>query len=102
MTVTYPKGEATNFNMEYYLQTHIPLCARLLASHGYQGYVLHQDIGSKPGADDSAYARIDMIFASKADLLSGLTAHGGEINADIANYTNVKPTMSFSNSMIQL
>ena len=40
VTVTYPKSEGSNFNYDYYVQNHISLCARLLAQHGYLGYVL--------------------------------------------------------------
>lgn len=95
LTVSYPKGEDTKFDFDYYRDTHIPLCARLLADHGYKGYVLRTEEGKGPGSGDLTYASIDLMFESAEQMQGGLAAAGAEINGDIPNYTNVKPRMSF-------
>ena len=96
VTVTYPKSEGSNFNYDYYVQTHIPLCAKLLAQYGYLGYVLRSKQGEAPGTDELSYASIDLIFESQQQMETGLAEAGGPIIADVANYTNVKTQMSFS------
>ncbi len=95
LTVVYPKGENTHFDMAYYQDTHIPLCARLLADHGYKGYVLRLSEGKGPESADLNYATVDLVFESAEQLQNGLASAGAEINSDVPNYTNVKPRMSF-------
>ena len=102
LTVNYPVSDNSTFDMGYYQQSHIPLCGKLLADYGYQGYILHTGPGAAPGSQDLSYARIELIFDSAQSLQAGLDANGAEITADIANYTNVKPQMSFSDVSVEL
>ena len=96
MTVNYPISDDSNFDADYYRQSHIPLCSRLLADHGYQGHILHGGKGESPGASDQSYATVELLFDSLGSLQAGLAAHGAEITGDIPNYTNVRPQVSFS------
>lgn len=102
MTVTYPAVEGTRFDMDYYRDNHMPLCERLLAEHGFLGAVLRTDQGPAPGKGGLAYASLDLLFASAEQLGAGLAAHGKEISADIANYTDSTPTMVFSEVAVDL
>jgi len=96
LTVSYPKAEGTSFDFEYYQQTHIPLCARLFGEHGYVGYTLRTEEGKGPGSGDLGYASIDLIFESREHLQAALAAGAAEVGADVANYTDTQPRMSFS------
>jgi uncharacterized protein (TIGR02118 family) len=96
VTVTYPKSEGSSFNYDYYVQNHIPLCAELLAPHGYLGHVLRSNQGEAPGSDELSYASIDLLFESQQQMEAGLAETGESIIADLANYTNVNTQMSFS------
>jgi uncharacterized protein (TIGR02118 family) len=96
LTVSYPKGENSTFDHEYYNDTHIPLCQRLFADHGLRGTVLRTDQGKAPGAGDLNHASIDLVFDSAEGLQAALAAGGREVTADIVNYTNAQPSMSFS------
>ncbi len=102
MTVTYPVGEDTRFDMDYYRETHVPLCEKLFAEHGFLGSVLRMDQGSAPGKGGLNYASVDLLFASAEQMGAGLAAHGKEIGADIANYTDCTPTMTFSEVAVDL
>ena len=100
VTVTYPKSEGSNFNYDYYVKNHIPLCAQLLAQHGYLGYVLRSNQGEAPGSVELSYASIDLLFESQQQMETGLAEAGGAIVADLANYTNVHTQMSFSETTL--
>ena len=102
MTVTYPVGEDTHFDYDYYQATHMPLCARLLADHGYRGVVMRNNSGKGPGSGGLSYVSVDLLFESLEQLQAGLAAGGKEITADIPNYTNVQPQMSFSEASVEL
>jgi uncharacterized protein (TIGR02118 family) len=102
LTVSYPKAEGSSFDLEYYQQTHIPLCGRLFADHGYLGFVLRTDEGKGPGSADLNHASIDLIFESREQLQAALAAGGPEVTADVVNYTDARPRMSFSEMSLNI
>lgn len=102
LTVTYPKGDNSTFDHEYYTNTHLPLCQRLFGEHGLRGTVLRTAQGAAPGSGDLNHAELDLVFGSAEELQAALAAGGREVTADVANYTNAKPGMSFSEIDIAL
>lgn len=102
LTVTYPIGEDTNFDHDYYKNSHMPLCARLFAEHGYRGFVLRSNQGEAPGKGGLNYASVDLLFESAEQMGAALAAGGKEVSADIGNYTNTTPSMSFSELDVEL
>ncbi len=96
LTVTYPKSETSHFDYDYYLEKHIPLCAEAFAGNGFLGTVLRTNQGSGPGSADLNYASIDLLFESAENLGAALQAGGQVVTADVANYTDARPTMVFS------
>lgn len=96
LTVTYPIGEDTTFDHDYYRNNHMALCARLFAGNGYRGFVLRSNQGKAPGSGDLNHASVDLLFDSQEQLGAALAAGGKEVSADIVNYTNTTPSMSFS------
>ncbi len=102
LTVTYPIGEDTRFDSDYYQDQHMPLCARLFADFGYRGSVLRSNQGKAPASGDLNYASVDLLFDSLDQLQAALAAGGREVSADLVNYTNAKPTMSFSEVSVDI
>lgn len=102
LTVTYPMSEGSSFDYRYYLETHMPLCGRLFAEHGYRGYVLRSKQGNAPGSADVNFASVDLLFDSAEQMGEALAAGGAEASADLVNYTNVTPSMSFSEVSMDL
>jgi uncharacterized protein (TIGR02118 family) len=102
LTVSYPKGDDTTFDHDYYSNTHIPLCQRLFGAHGLRGTVLRTAEGKGPGSADLNHASIDLVFDSADSLQAALAAGGKEVTADIVNYTNARPRMSFGEIDISL
>lgn len=96
LTVTYTKGDDTHFDADYYLNTHIPLCADKFGPYGFQGHVLRMAPADAPGGDAHAYAVIDLVFDSAESLGKALEAVGKPVTDDVANYTNVAPKMEFA------
>ena len=102
LTVTYPKDDNSTFDHEYYAATHIPLCQKLFGEHGLRGTVLRTAEGKGPGSKDLNHASIDLVFDSVESLQAALAAGGKDVTADIVNYTNAKPRMSFGEINIAL
>lgn len=102
MTVAYPLEEGSEFDFEYFESKHIPLCASLYASHGFEGYVLRKNVGPGPGRGGQFHAVIDLLFASEAQLKAGITEAGKLVAADVPNYTNLRPAVSFADVKVTL
>lgn len=102
MTVDYPREEGSQFDYDYYRDKHLPLCKELLAEHGFAGTLLRLGTGRAPGGDDLLWASVVILFESLDQMKAGLAKAGGAIGADVANYTNVKPRMSFSEAFAAL
>lgn len=102
LTVTYPISDGSHFDQEYYVDKHIPLCAELFGPHGFRGTVLRTGQGSAPGKAELNYASIDILFDSAESMGAALQAGGKAVSADLANYTDVKPVMTFSGLEVSL
>jgi uncharacterized protein (TIGR02118 family) len=96
MTVEYPKTADSHFDYQYYHNQHMPLCARLFADFGFCGSVVRTGAGKGPGTEDLNWVVIDLLFDNQQQLQAALAAGGKDVSADIPNYTNCKPRMSFA------
>ena len=64
LSVLYPTGEGKNFDMDYYLSTHIPLVAKLLGT-AIKGATAEEGIaGGAPGAPATFAAMGNIYFES--------------------------------------
>ena len=95
VNVLYPNSDSVKFNMNYYLQTHIPLCNRLLGP-ALKGVLVQQGIsGAAPGSK-AAYAVITVLrFESLESFQKAFGPNAPAITSDIVNFTNVEPTIQF-------
>jgi uncharacterized protein (TIGR02118 family) len=96
VSVFYPWSDGAEFDMKYYLATHMPLVqARLGAA--CKGISVDQGLaGGGPGAPPSFIA-IGHIFAESPDAFqAALGPHIGEIMGDIPNFTKISPTIQIS------
>jgi uncharacterized protein (TIGR02118 family) len=96
VNVLYPNSDSIKFNMNYYLDTHIPLVSKLLGA-ALKGVLVQQGIaGGAPGSPPE-YAVISVLrFESMEAFQAAFVAHAAAITADIKNFTNVEPTIQFS------
>jgi uncharacterized protein (TIGR02118 family) len=84
MTIIYPKTDDATFDMDYYTSTHMPMVAKALGA-GDQGW------GAMSVSSDKHIAMGWVMFESMDAFNAGMGAHGAEIMADVANYTNQQP-----------
>jgi uncharacterized protein (TIGR02118 family) len=91
VSVVYPTLPDTRFDKTYYLERHMPL-----ANSRFQPFGLKRTevLSGKPGLDGSAPAyhmMANLYFDSMENLQRALAQVGGEVMADIPNYTNTAP-----------
>ena len=94
LTVLYPRQEGGTFDMNYYLDTHLPLARKLLAPV-LKGLTV--DEGVTAGDLPAPYAVVcHLAFDSLDQMQAALSAAQAALAADIPNYTNVEPVFQVS------
>ena len=97
-SVFYPSG-SEKLDMDYYLNSHIPLCQRLLSPYGLIRIEVDKGIDSPEGA--APYVVIAHLFFESAEQMQkGLQAHDPELAADVKNYTNIQPIFQISDVLL--
>ena len=95
VNVLYRNSAAIKFNMNYYLDSHIPLISKLLGP-ALKGALVQQ--GSGGGAPGTApeFAVITVLrFESLESFHAAFDPHAPTVMADVVNFTNVQPTIQF-------
>jgi uncharacterized protein (TIGR02118 family) len=96
VSVMYPNGAGTTFDMAYYLGTHMPLVKRL-AGAALRGQAVEEGLsGAAPGSPAAYMAMGHLLFDSVTAFQEVLAAHGPAIMADVPNYTNSAPVLQVS------
>lgn len=96
VTIFYPNGEGNTFDMDYYSNDHMPMAAQLFGDD-LKAMVI--DKGLSGGAPDSAapYVAVGYFyFADLATCQSSMGKHSEALQADVPNYTNIKPVLQIS------
>ncbi len=99
ISVLYANKPGSHFDSEYYLNTHMPMAAKLI---GAAAKAITVEIG-RPGPDGkpAPFAAIGAFTAHTMDeFLQAFNPVMGELVADIPNYTNIEPVIQFSDIRI--
>ena len=99
VTALYPKTSDSHFDMDYYLNKHVPMVVSKFQSLGFPIQIqVDNGLGGGVPGEPAPYATIGyMLFEDIEHLQQGMAAHGAEIMGDIPNFTNVQPTVQVSN-----
>jgi uncharacterized protein (TIGR02118 family) len=93
VSVLYPNGAETRFDMDYYLARHMPMVKSKLGAACRKLEVDHGLAGGQPGSSPTYIVICHLHFDSVESFQQAFDAHAGEILADIPNYTNAQPTV---------
>jgi uncharacterized protein (TIGR02118 family) len=100
VSVFYANGPQVHFDMDYYCATHIPLVQRLCGSALRAVAVEKGLAGGTPGSAPSFLAMGHLHFDSVESYQAAMGPHMPEIVADVANYTNIQPSIQISQIMM--
>ncbi len=96
VSVMYPGGSGTRFDMDYYLQRHMPLVSERWSALGLHDYKIVKAIGTPDGGDAPFQVMALLSFESAQAFASAAKAHGKEIFGDIPNFTDVQPVVQLN------
>jgi uncharacterized protein (TIGR02118 family) len=95
ISILYPNQKGSRFDMNYYLNTHMPMSIeRLGAAKGFRGVSVERGLsGIVPDSEPTYIAMGHFLFDSVEDFLSAFTPHATILQGDMPNYTDVEPTI---------
>lgn len=93
VSVLYPKTKGSRFDIDYYCNTHMPLCEEKLG-RALKGYGVEHGVGA---GEPPPYAAVGyLLFDSVESFQKAFGEVGAELRADIPNYTDVQPVVQVS------
>lgn len=98
ISILYPNTQNSRFDMDYYLNTHMPKAIDLLSAYpGFKGVSVERGIGGgAPGAAPSYIAMCHYRFDSVDQFLSAFNANSAFLQGDMPNYTDIEATIQIS------
>ncbi len=96
VSIMYPNEEGKKFDMDYYVNSHIPMVQEKLGSAMKGGSVEEGLNGGMPGTPATYVAMAHLLFDSLESFQSSFGPHMDKILADIPNYTDIQPAMQIS------
>lgn len=96
VTILYPNGEGKTFDMDYYVNKHMPLVATLLGD-SLKLITIDKGIASgRPNTPVPFLAIGYLYFERLSAYQNAFAPHAEKIRADIANFTNIQPIVQIS------
>ena len=96
VNVLYRHSDSIKFNMNYYLDTHMPLISKLLGS-ALKGALVQQGMGGGAPGSPPEFAVITVLrFESMEAFQAAFLPHAPQVMADIVNFTSEQPSIQFS------
>jgi uncharacterized protein (TIGR02118 family) len=91
VSVFYPNSAGCKFDMDYYLQKHIPMARKKIGA-ALKGIAVEQGLsGGAPGTPATYIAIGHLLFDSVEAFQAAFGPHAEAIAVDVSNYTNVQP-----------
>ncbi|HEY5301603.1 MAG TPA: EthD family reductase [Acetobacteraceae bacterium] len=98
VSVLYPAKSGSRFDLDYYMQKHIPKVKARWSSLGLRGVEVLRCTGAPSGT--GAYQVIALLtFGSLAEFQEAAKQHGKEVIGDIPNFTDVEALMQFNDTL---
>ena len=100
VSVYYPLAGGKKFDLDYYLDSHVPWVKELLEPMGMREIRIHQGVAPAPGAEPEFGYIADLYFDSMDEMNAALAEHGPKTQADIPNFTDCTPIIQISNVLV--
>lgn len=98
-SILYPGGEGKKFNMDYYLNKHVPMVTGLLGD-SIKGATIEKGIGGAMNSPAPFVAMGNIYFNSLQDFNDSFGPNADKIMGDIPNYTDIEPVIQISEVLI--
>ncbi len=102
VSIFYPNTPGARFDMDYYIQRHMPMSIeKLSAAKGFRGVSVERGVGgAEPGSPPTYIAVCQYLFDSVEEFLAAFQPHAKLLQGDILNYTGIQAVIQFSEVII--
>jgi uncharacterized protein (TIGR02118 family) len=102
ISILYPNNKNVRFDMDYYVEKHMPLAIELLSAHpGFKGVSVERGLGGAvPGTGATYVAMCHFLFDSAENFSAAFAPNAAQLQGDIPNYTNAEPVVQVSEVVI--
>jgi uncharacterized protein (TIGR02118 family) len=100
VSILYPNTEGSRFDLDYYLNTHLPMTEKLLAPKLRSMMVEHGIAGTVPGSKPVYIALCHLEFDTIDAFLEVFMPNMAALTGDIPNYTDVQAVIQFNDVKI--
>lgn len=99
VSVLYPNGDGKKFDMDYYIEKHVPLVAKTLGD-ALQGAIYEKGLGGgAPGTPAVYVAMANLYFNSMKEFGQAFGAAAPTLMGDLPNFTDIAPVVQISEVM---
>jgi uncharacterized protein (TIGR02118 family) len=96
VSILYPSKQGSRFDVNYYVQVHMPLAVRLLGSAVKAVSVEIGVSGATPGQPAPFAAIVGFTCESSQAFAAAFLPIADQLQGDIPNYTDIEPVIQFS------
>ena len=100
VSILYPFGNNKKFDMDYYLNKHVPMVTGLLGD-AIIGATIEKGLGGDvPDAPPTYVSMGNIYFETMDSFQNSFGPHAETIMSDIPNYTNIEPIIQVSEVLV--
>jgi uncharacterized protein (TIGR02118 family) len=100
VSVMYPYTPGARFDHDYYRDKHMPLLKERMGEH-CRYYTIDKGLAGGAPGEPPTYVGMCHVFCDSVEAFqAGFGPHAKEILGDIANYTDQKPVLQFSEVVV--
>ena len=96
VSIFYPNKAGSRFDLDYYVNQHMPLTIAKLGEALRGVSVEHGLLGGAPEAPPPYVALCHLLFDSVEAFQAAFIPHAAALQGDIPNYTDVEPVIQIS------
>ncbi len=96
VTVSYPFKAGSRFDLDYYMNRHMPMVSELWGPEGLAEAHVLQGTGTPAGEPAPVGVTALLHFASLRAFKSAGKKHGAAVMGDIKNFTDIEPVIQFN------
>lgn len=102
ISIFYPNRKGSRFDVNYYIETHMPMAAKLIGAHpGFMGVTVERGLaGAMLGSDAPFIVMTHLLFESVEDFMEVFAQHAETLNNDLPNYSDTAPEIQVSEVLI--
>jgi len=100
VSVMYPNGDNKKFDMDYYVNKHLPMVGGLLGDSLKGATVEKGLIGAAPGSPAPFAGMGNMYFESVEDFGKAFGPNAEKTMEDLPNFTNIEPVILVSEVVV--